>query len=127
MKLNNKGFTLIELLGVIVILITILLIAIPSISATMSRNKEKELVAKQELIIAETKLYVEGHQKDAANFLNGSCSITTQTLQEQSIVSKDNLLDSDGNLIEGCIYYNVDQRTYHFENPCTKSACPGGI
>ena len=32
--MNNKGFTLIELLGVIVILVTILLVAIPNVNST---------------------------------------------------------------------------------------------
>ena len=123
MKLNNKGFTLVELLGVIIILVTIILIAIPSITSTISRNKDQELEAKQELIITETKLYVESHQRLEANFLNGYCSYTTEKLQDLSIVSEDNLLDSDGNLIVGCVYYDPTQRTYHFANPCTITSC----
>ena len=39
--MNNKGFTLIELLAVLAVMITILLIAIPSISSSIERNKDK--------------------------------------------------------------------------------------
>ena len=39
MKLNNKGFTLVELLAVLAILITILLVAIPSITSSLSRSE----------------------------------------------------------------------------------------
>lgn len=123
MKLNNKGFTLVELLGVIIILVTIMLIAIPSITSTISRNKDKELEAKQELIIAETKLYVESHKNHEYPFLQGKCGYLTEDLYNEKIVSEENVLDSDGNLIEGCVYYDPDQNTYHFENPCNQYSC----
>ena len=38
--MNNKGFTLVELIAVLAVMLTILLIAIPSISSTIDRNKE---------------------------------------------------------------------------------------
>ncbi len=123
MKLNNKGFTLVELLGVIIILVVILLIAIPSITSTVSRNKDQELEAKQQLIVAETKLYAEAHQRTEANFIAGTCSYSTQKLQELSIVSEENLLDSDGNLIIGCVYYNNSQKQYQFQTTCTITPC----
>ena len=50
MRLNNKGFTLVELLTVMVILVTILMIAIPSITAAMSRSEDKQVAAKKESI-----------------------------------------------------------------------------
>ena len=46
MKLNNKGFTLIELLGVIVILMAILYLAIPSLTSSVERSKNKQLEKK---------------------------------------------------------------------------------
>ena len=50
MKLNNKGFTLIELLAVIVLLIAISAIAIPSITASIERSKDKQDDAKKRII-----------------------------------------------------------------------------
>ena len=47
---NQKGFTLIELLAVIVILVTISAIAIPSITASIERSKNKQKNAKIEVI-----------------------------------------------------------------------------
>lgn len=124
MKLNNKGFTLIELLGVIIILVTIILIAIPSITATMSRNKDKEIEAKQNLIIAEVKLYVEGNRNRTKNFLNGTCAYNTEILESSGIVSAENLVDSDENLIPGCVYYDLTKKTYLFAQTCPLSNCP---
>ena len=37
-KINNKGFTLIELLTVMAVLVIIFLIAIPSITSSLSRS-----------------------------------------------------------------------------------------
>ena len=38
---DNKGFTIIELLGVIIVLIAITLVAVPSITSSVERNKNK--------------------------------------------------------------------------------------
>ena len=53
MKINNKGFTLIELLTVMIILVTILLIAIPSITSSLSRSEDKQLEAQKAAIVSE--------------------------------------------------------------------------
>ena len=42
-KLDNKGFTLVELLAVIVILIAVMSVAVPAISSSLGKNKEKTL------------------------------------------------------------------------------------
>ena len=49
-KINNKGFTLVELLVVIVILLAIVSLAIPSLTASMERNKTKTNNHKLELL-----------------------------------------------------------------------------
>ena len=41
-KMNRKGFTLIELLAVLVILVVIMAIAIPSVTSSIERSKDKE-------------------------------------------------------------------------------------
>ena len=58
MKLNNKGFTLVELLAVLVILIAISAVAIPAISSSMDRNKEKQYKAKVKLVESAAELFV---------------------------------------------------------------------
>ena len=57
-KLNNRGFTLVELLAVIVILITIMSIAIPTISSSLERSKDKQNKAKKDNIKAAAELYI---------------------------------------------------------------------
>ena len=123
MKLNNKGFTLVELLAVLVILVTILLIAIPSITSTISRNQDKELEARKSLIVSEMELYADSHKNSTQNFSNGLCAYSTEQMQSQNMVSSDNLLDGDKNLIVGCVYYSTTDQKYNFESPCTKTLC----
>ena len=45
-KLNKRGFTLIELLAVLVILVVIMAIAIPSVTSSIERSKQKEYKSK---------------------------------------------------------------------------------
>ena len=63
---NNKGFTIIELLAVLVILITILLIGIPSITSTVERNKQNALNKKYDIIEAAGETYVNLYFKNNA-------------------------------------------------------------
>ena len=55
-KLNKKGFTLIELLAVLVILVVIMAIAIPSVTSSIERSKQKEYDAKVKLIVSAAEL-----------------------------------------------------------------------
>ncbi len=123
MKLNNKGFTLVELLAVLVILVTLLLIAIPSITSTISRNQDKELQARKDLIVSEMEAYATSHKNSTKNFREGTCAYTTEQMQNNNMISKENLVDSEGNLISGCVYYHQTNKEYTFENPCSKTIC----
>ena len=49
-KLNDKGFTLVELLAALVILTAIMGIAIPSISSSLERTKEKQNAARVKVL-----------------------------------------------------------------------------
>ena len=62
MKKNRKGFTLIELLAVIVLLLAISAIAIPSITASIERSKNKQAEAKMSVIIEAARLYYSTHK-----------------------------------------------------------------
>lgn len=64
-KLNKKGFTLIELLVVLVILAIIMSIAIPSITSTIERNKDKQRKNLQDLAISAGELYFDNHKNSA--------------------------------------------------------------
>ena len=58
-KLNKRGFTLIELLAVLVILVVIMAIAIPSVTSSIERSKNKEKNMKIKLIESEAELYID--------------------------------------------------------------------
>lgn len=123
MNLNNKGFTLVELLAVMAILIIILLIAIPSITATISRNQDKEIEARKDLIVSEMEAYATSHKNSTKNFRNGICAYTTEQMQNNNMLSNETLTDGEGHLIVGCVYYQTSSKEYIFENPCSKNIC----
>ena len=56
-KLNKKGFTLIELMVVIAILVVIMGIALPNITSSIERSKQKQKNSKIELITSAAELY----------------------------------------------------------------------
>lgn len=61
-ELNKKGFTLVELLVVIVILGVIMSIAIPSITSSIERSKDKQKEQIIKLIVSAGELYVDKHK-----------------------------------------------------------------
>ena len=61
-ELNKKGFTLVELLVVIVILGVIMSIAIPSITSSIERSKDKQKTQIIKLIESAGELYVDKHK-----------------------------------------------------------------
>ena len=60
-KLNKKGFTLIELMVVIAILVIIMGIALPNITSSIERSKEKQKDQKMNLLLSEAELYFDRH------------------------------------------------------------------
>lgn len=66
-KLNKKGFTMIELLAVLVILVVIMAIAIPSVTSSIERSKQKEYDQKVKLIESEAELYIDRHSYTIGN------------------------------------------------------------
>ena len=98
---NNKGFTLIELLGVLVVLVTILLIAIPSIFSTFERNKIKIDERKKKIIYGAAEIYANKHKEDDSfdysSFLDGTCGININKLVEDNLLTEDEIRDSEGN------------------------------
>lgn len=68
-KINKKGFTLIELLVVLVILSVIMMIAIPSVTSSIERSKDKQKKAKIDLVISAAELYFDSHRNNS----DGTC------------------------------------------------------
>ena len=61
-KINKKGFTLIELLVVIVILVVIMSIAIPSVTSSIERSKDKQKKQVIKLVESSAELYYDSQK-----------------------------------------------------------------
>lgn len=118
MKLNNKGFTLVELLAVLVILIAISSIAIPTISSSIDRNKDKQYRAKIKLVESAAELYI----TDNRNYLSTDddhCFIMVKDL------TSDNYFDKDDDISpNSCVKYTFNGKTFDYidqESDCDSS------
>ena len=98
--MNNKGFTLIELLAVLIIMITILLIAIPSISSSLER-KEKTIKTAAEV-------YVDTYLSKSKEslFKTGSCGVYIRSLIENNLIDEETTVKNNNeNVKEKCVKY----------------------
>ena len=102
--MNNKGFTLVELLAVLVVLTTILLIAIPSITSSVERNKEKIRNKKINIIENAGYQYAKKYKNvipEYNEFINGSCYIDINDIKNVGLISDEDRKDADDNIISG--------------------------
>lgn len=123
--INNKGFTLIELLAVLVILGAIMGIAIPSITSSMERTKEKQNEEKKAMLESFAELYVADHKNAIYSNMgnNVECSISITTLKNSGYLTDDADQDVDGNQINGYIIFNKTNNSYTYIDDTTLSAC----
>lgn len=108
-KLNNKGFTLVELLAVLVILIAIMGIAIPSISSSLERTKEKQNESRYKIIESAAEQYVTDHKNDVYRKLDSNNKCYFEINKLSKYLSDEEMQDASGNDLSGN-YIN-------FENP----------
>ena len=117
MKLNNKGFTLVELLAVLVILVTILLIAIPSITSSVERNKQKLKDKKIDIIEVAAESYVNLYKNNInyTSFKAGSCGIDVSKIVGVGLLTNEDIKDSDNNSLDGSVWYINNKYEYKSE------------
>lgn len=95
-RFNNRGFTLVELLVVIVILIAIVSLAIPSITSSMERSKDKINAGKLEVLGSAGELYLSSNNRSKLNdYYEGICCVKISTLKDNDYVSDDDLRDAN--------------------------------
>ena len=120
MKLNNKGFTLVELLAVIVILLAISMIAIPNITSSLEKNKNKLNDSQKKIIASSASLFISENKNSLHyynNFMSGSCCISTDVLINNGYITSDDLKDANGDTITGFINYSSGK--YEFASECS--------
>ena len=102
-ELNKKGFTLVELLVVIVILGVIMSIAIPSITSSIERSKDKQKTQIINLIVSAGELYVDKHK----NTVNPG-QITLDKLIGDGLITAQEMKDpfNEKSTLCGYISYN---------------------
>lgn len=118
--LNRRGFTLVELLAVLVILSAIMGIALPSITSSMERSKDKQNKSKQNMLESFAEIYVADHKNAIYNYLDkkaiSKCYISIKTLKDKGYLSDEADLDSDGKEIEGYIIFNRQDNSYLYKD-----------
>lgn len=118
-KLNKKGFTLVELLVVIVILVIIMSIAIPSVTSSLERSKQKQRTAKIQLIESAAELYADRHK----NSFGVGDKVSIGMLISENFLTKDEAIDPfTNNQMQGCVLYNAVS-TFKYEE--RESECVG--
>ena len=103
-ELNKKGFTLVELLVVIVILGVIMSIAIPIITSSIERSKDKQKTQIIKLIESAGELYVDKHK----NTVQQGKSITLDDLIEDGLITKEEMKDPFNEKRTLCGYLGYD-------------------
>lgn len=124
-KLNNNGFTLVELLAVIVILLIIMGIAIPSITSALSRNEEKQIEAKKDLIVSEVEIRLSKKDGFYESLKEGSCYLNIDKLLDLGWITESMAEDNDENEIIVYVYYDTDANEFKHSDtvPSGKSLC----
>ena len=109
--MNRKGFTLIELLAVLVILVVIMAIAIPSVTSSIERSKDKEKNMKIKLIESEAELYID------RNNVSNVTTITVPTLinDAKSTLRATDIADPNNSKRTLCGYVKCQNKSCKFK------------
>ena len=119
-ELNNKGFTLIELLAVLVILIAIMAIAIPTISSSLERTKDKQNQSRYKVIESAAELYVADHNNEVYSNLDTIVSCYIQ-ISKINYLTDEEMEDSDGNELSGHYVNFTKPNTYRYSTTASSS------
>lgn len=107
-KMNKKGFTLVELLVVLVILAVIMSIAIPSVTSSIERSKQKQHDSKIELLESTADIYIDRHK----NSLESNSIITINMLLDDKLLTKTQAKDPLEESRTVCGYYSLTDKEW---------------
>lgn len=112
-RFNNRGFTLVELLVVIVILIAIVSLAIPSITSSMERSKDKINAGKLEVLGSAGELYLSSKNRSKLNtYYSGDCYVTLTELKTDGYISDEEMKDANGDKFGEQVYWDKYNDVY---------------
>lgn len=112
-RFNNRGFTLVELLVVIVILIAIVSLAIPSITSSMERSKDKINAGKLEVLGSAGELYLSSKNRSKLNdYYEGKCYVTLTELKTDGYISDEEMKDANGDRFKEQVYWDKINNVY---------------
>ena len=112
-RFNNRGFTLVELLVVIVILIAIVSLAIPSITSSMERSKDKINAGKLEVLGSAGELYLSSKNRSKLNdYYKGKCYVTLTELKTDGYISDEEMKDANGDRFKEQVYWGKINNVY---------------
>lgn len=109
--MNKKGFTLVELLAIVVLLMTIILVSVPSFISTIKKDKEITYQsAIQDIILA----------AESFNSVNNGLitQVSVEDLKANGFLKGDKVNPLDNSILNGCIYI-VDGEYIYKEEICT--------
>ena len=112
-RFNTRGFTLVELLVVIVILIAIVSLAIPSITSSMERSKDKINAGKLEVLGSAGELYLSSKNRSKLNdYYKGKCYVTLTELKTDGYISDEEMKDANGDRFKEQVYWDKINNVY---------------
>lgn len=121
MQKKKNGFTLIELIAVLVILTIIMSIAIPSISASIERSKDKQKNSKISIIESAAELYATDRRGQISS---SSCYIKLDQIQSSGLLDAEEIINPVTNEnFTGCVLYNKTAGTYEYQDTCGTNYC----
>ena len=124
-KINKKGFTLIELLVVIVILVVIMAVAIPSVTSSIERSKDKQLTQVKNLVTSAAELYYDSH-KNTPNLFEDN-KITINTLITEGYLKKAEAKDPFHEKRTVCGHVEIENKnSFKFIDSTCNAACNSG-
>ena len=91
--MNNKGFTLLEIILVVAILGVITLIAVPSVSSILNRNKNDQYDNLKKSIISAAKMHVSDNRYDLGIVCNTTNEKLTLTITLEELVDAGDLTE----------------------------------
>ena len=99
---------MVELLVVLVILVVIMSIAIPSVTSSLERSKQKQYNSKMELILSAVDIYIDRHK----NSIDDDSIITIVDIVNDGLITKEQAKDPFDESRTICGYYSNDSHEW---------------